>query len=216
MDQRIEVIKQWLGTGSINIFGLPFSGKDTIGIRLAELLGAKFLSSGLILRAAENEDKELLHEMSAGNLAPTDKFKGIVLPYLTRQDLEDYPLVLSSVGRWEGEEYDVITAAANGGHPIQAVILLNVSEAEVKNRWEASKVTQDRGDRKDDESERILDTRIKEFIEKTMPVIETYRKRELLVPVSANTDKESVFNNVIEGLYEMAMRDQGREIPLNQ
>ena len=97
-----------------------------------------------------------------------------------------------------------------------AVVLLNVSEAEVKNRWEASKVIQDRGDRKDDESERILDTRIQEFIEKTMPVIETYRKRELLIPVSANTDKESVFNNVVEGLYEMALRKQGREIPLNQ
>lgn len=216
MDQRIEVIKQWLGTGSVNIFGLPFSGKDTIGIRLAELLGAKFLSSGLILRAAENEDKELLHEMGAGNLAPTDKFLSIVLPYLTREDLEPYALILSSVGRWSGEEYDVITAANNGGHPIKAAILLNVSESEAKNRWEASKITDDRGQRADDKSERILDTRIHEFIEKTMPVIETYHKRGLLVPVSANADKETVFNNVVEGLYEMAMRDNGREIPLNQ
>ncbi len=208
MEERIEVIKQWLGTGSINVFGLPFSGKDTVGIRLAELLGAKFLSSGLILRAAENEDKDLLREMSAGNLAPTDKFKDIILPYFSRPDLKDYPLILSSVGRWEGEEYDVINAAANGGHAISAVVLLNVSESEVRKRWEASKVTQDRGNRKDDESERILDTRIEEFIKKTMPVIETYRKRELLVPVSANTDRESVFNNVIDGIYEMATRSR--------
>ena len=216
MDEKVAKIKEWLGTGSINVFGLPYSGKDTVGLRLAELIGAKFLSSGLILRAAEKEDKELAKELAAGNLAPTDTFRRIIMPYFSRNDLADFPLVLSSVGRWEGEEYDVIAAAANGGHPIQAVVLLNVSEAEVKNRWEASKVLQDRGERKDDESERILDTRIKEFIEKTMPVIETYRKRELLVPVSANTDKDSVFNNVVEGLYEMAMRDQGREIPLNQ
>ena len=51
MEEKIETIKEWLGTGSINIFGLPMSGKDTQGIKLAEALGAKFLSSGLIIRA---------------------------------------------------------------------------------------------------------------------------------------------------------------------
>ena len=30
MEEKITVIKQWLGTGSINVFGLPFSGKDTV------------------------------------------------------------------------------------------------------------------------------------------------------------------------------------------
>ena len=216
MDQRIITIKQWLGTGSINIFGLPFSGKDTIGVRLAELLGAKFLSSGLILRAAESEDKDLLREMSAGNLAPTSKFSSIVLPYLTRADLAEFPLILSSVGRWEGEEYDVISTCDVSGHSIKAVVLLNVSEAEVKNRWTSSKMLQDRGERSDDHDEKILDTRIQEFITKTMPVIETYRKRELLIPVSANADRETVFNNVLNGIYEMALKDQGHEIPLNQ
>ena len=53
MDDKIETIKAWLGTGSINIFGLPMSGKDTQGIKLAETLGAKFLSSGMIIRAME-------------------------------------------------------------------------------------------------------------------------------------------------------------------
>ena len=47
--QKILTIKQWLGTGSINIFGLPMSGKDTVGVKLAEFLGGKFLSSGLTI-----------------------------------------------------------------------------------------------------------------------------------------------------------------------
>ncbi len=214
MENKVATIKQWLGTGSIDIFGLPFSGKDTVGIRLAELLGGKFLSSGMILRATN--DTELLKNLAAGVLAPSDKFKSIVLPYLKRDDLANYPLILSSVGRWEGEEYDVIITANEGGHPIKAAVLLNVSETEVKNRWEASKVLQDRGNRRDDHEERILETRIQEFIEKTMPVIETYHKRNLLVPVSANADRETVFANVINGLYDMVMREQGREIPLEQ
>ena len=53
MEAKIELIKAWLGTGSINIFGLPMSGKDTQGLKLAEALDAKFLSSGLIIRAME-------------------------------------------------------------------------------------------------------------------------------------------------------------------
>ena len=55
MDDKLNTIKSWLGTGSINIFGLPMSGKDTHGLKLAELLGAKLLSSGMIIRAMESE-----------------------------------------------------------------------------------------------------------------------------------------------------------------
>jgi len=214
MDERIEIIKKWLGTGSINIFGMPFSGKDTVGIRLAEVLGAKFLSSGLILRAAEREDKEIETEMATGQLVNTDKFRSIVLPYLGKKELEDYPLILSSVGRWSGEEYDVIETAEKAGHPIKAVIVLNLSESDIKARWEASRNLQDRGDRRDDKEEHILDNRIKEFNEKTAPVIETYQKRGLIAPVKATGDREDVFTNVIDVLMHFALTDN-RDIPLS-
>ena len=46
MVDKIEIIKQWLGSGAINIFGIQFAGKDTLGIPLAEKLGAVFISSG--------------------------------------------------------------------------------------------------------------------------------------------------------------------------
>jgi adenylate kinase family enzyme len=161
-------------------------------------------------------DKELLKDLAAGVLAPTGKFKDLVLPYLQREDLKNYPLILSSVGRWKGEEYDVIAAANDGGHPIKAVLLLNVSEAEVKNRWEAARMLQDRGQRQDDHDLAILETRIKEFIDKTMPVIETYRKRDLLIPITANKDRDTVFRNALVALYDMAMREQGYDIPLEQ
>lgn len=213
MDERIEIIKKWLGTGSINIFGMPFSGKDTVGIHLAEVLGAKFLSSGLILRAAEKEDKEIENEMASGQLVNTDKFRSIVLPYLSKSELSDFPLILSSVGRWEGEEFDVIEQASNAGHPIKAVVVLNLSESEVKARWNASKNMQDRGQRLDDREEKVLDFRIKEFNEKTAPVIETYQKRGLIALVKATGTREEVFSNVIDVLMHFALSNQ-REIPL--
>ena len=207
MDEKIEKIKAWLGTGSINVFGLPFSGKDTVGLRLAELLGAKFLSSGLILRAAEKEDKELAKVLAAGNLAPTDTFRRIIMPYFSREELANFPLVLSSVGRWEGEEHDIMAAAADGNHEIKAVILLNISEDEAKKRWEAARALGDRGERSDDREQSILDNRIKEFIEKTMPVIETYRSNGLLIPVHGTGDREAVFASVIDELYNFANKN---------
>lgn len=206
MEEKIAKIRAWLGTGSINVFGLPFSGKDTVGLRLAELIGAKFLSSGLILRAAEAEDKELAKELAAGNLAPTDTFRRIIMPYFSRADLAEFPLVLSSVGRWEGEEYDIIDSAAKGGHEIKAVLLLNISEEEAKKRWEVSRVVGDRGTRSDDKEQHILDNRINEFITKTMPVIETYRKRELLIPIHATGEREDVFNSVLDELCKFIDR----------
>ena len=133
-------------------------------------------------------------------MAPTDTFRRIIMPYFSRNDLADFPLVLSSVGRWEGEEYDIMDSAAKANHDIKAVILLNISEDETKKRWEAARVLGDRGERSDDREKGILDNRIHEFIEKTMPVIETYRKRGLLIPVHATGDRDVVFNSVIDEL----------------
>ena len=98
MENKLSAIKEWLDTGSINIFGLPMSGKDTQGIKLAESLGAKFLSSGMIIRAME---KQTANNYSAsGSLIPTNVFYEWVLPYFERRDLFKYPLILSSIGRW--------------------------------------------------------------------------------------------------------------------
>jgi adenylate kinase family enzyme len=204
MDEKIQFIKEWLGTGSINIFGLPFSGKDTVGIRLAEDLGAKFLSSGMILRAAADVDMELKRDMASGVLVPQEKFREIVLRYIGRDDLREYPLILSSVGRWYGEEQDVVINCKRANHDIKAVILLNVSETVAKERWAAAQQVNDRGMREDDKIENVLETRIEEFMEKTMPVVEYYQNENLLVSIQANQDREAVYASVINQLYEFA------------
>ena len=204
--QKIETIKNWLDTGSINLFGLPMSGKDTVGIRLAENLGAKFLSSGLIIRACEKETRK--NYTGKGQLAPTDVFFNLVLPYFSREDLKAFPLVLSSVGRWSGEEDEILTATQNSGHETKAVILLNISEKDVFERWEAARILGDRGDRDDDREKSIFETRCEEFREKTMPVISHYRALGILIDVNADQDREQVFQEVIDKLYSFAISHQ--------
>ena len=204
MDDKIEAIKSWLGTGSINIFGLPMSGKDTQGIKLAEALGAKFLSSGMIIRAMEEQTKN--HYTKNGALIPTNVFYEWVLPYFERPDLFNYPLILSSIGRWHGEEDQVMSVAAGAGHEIKAVIILNISEADVEKRFEAAKILNDRGDRLDDKNLETFKTRLKEFREKTAPVLQHYNTLGLLIEVNGNQPRDQVFNEIVERLYQKTLK----------
>ena len=200
MEEKITKIREWLGTGSINIFGLPMSGKDTQGVRLAEVLGAKFLSSGMIIRAMEAEKRK--DYTKKGELVPTNLFYEWVLPYFERADLYDYPLVLSSIGRWVGEEDQVMSVAAGAGHDIKAAIILNISEADVMNRWEEAKVLDDRGERADDRELEVFKTRLNEFRTKTMPVLQHYKELGLLVEVNGDQTRDAVFNELVEKLYQ--------------
>ena len=203
MDNKISTIKQWLGTGSINIFGLPMSGKDTQGIKLAETLGAKFLSSGLIIRAMEQQTNQ--DTTSQGNLTPTNLFYEWVLPYFERRDLFGYPLVLSSIGRWQGEEDQVMSVAKGAGHEIKAAIILNISEADVERRFEAAKALNDRGTRADDKDLATFRTRLREFHDKTIPVLQHYKTLGLLVEVNGDQSREQVASEIIEKLYKKAV-----------
>jgi adenylate kinase len=197
---KLAKIKSWLGTGSLNVFGLPMSGKDTVGERLAKDLGAKFLSSGIIIRAFEAEQNQNM--TGSGQLIPTNTFYDIILPYFSREEMKDDSLILSSVGRWSGEEDKIMEAAKNGGHEIKAVVLLDLTEADVKSRFEAAKRLNDRGERADDANLEIFETRIREFNEKTVPVLNHYDELNLLIKVPANGSRDEVYSSVIDKLVE--------------
>lgn len=197
---KLARIKSWLGTGSLNVFGLPMSGKDTVGERLAKDLDAKFLSSGIIIRAFEAEQNQNM--TGSGQLIPTNIFYDIILPYFSREEMKNDSLILSSVGRWAGEEDKIMEAAKNGGHEIKAVVLLDLTEADVKNRFEAAKELNDRGGRADDASIEIFETRIREFNEKTVPVLNHYDELRLLIRVPADGSRDEVYLSVIDKLVE--------------
>ena len=201
---KLAKIKAWLGTGSLNVFGLPMSGKDTVGERLAKDLGAKFLSSGIIIRAFEAEQNQNM--TGSGQLIPTNTFYDIILPYFSREEMKNDSLILSSVGRWAGEEDKIMEAAKNGGHEIKAVVLLDLTEADVKNRFEAAKKLNDRGERADDANIEIFETRIREFNEKTVPVLNHYDELNLLIKVPADGSRDEVYLSVIDKLVEFINR----------
>lgn len=188
--EQVQNIKEWLGAGSINIFGLPFAGKDTHGLELAKLLGAAFISGGDILRSQAHQ--HVKEHIAKGHLAPTEAYLEMVLPYLSQAKFAGKPIVLSSVGRWHGEEPSVMKACDESGHPIKAVIYLDIPEGEAQKRWEAA----ERG-REDDAEHHILQNRFNEFRGKTLPVIDYYRDEGLLIDIDATPPIESVSANIL-------------------
>lgn len=201
--QKIAVIKEWLGTGSINIFGPPFAGKDTHGRELVTLFGGVLLGGGDILRNSVIP-QHVTELISAGKLAPTEDYIRIVLPYLSQDQFADKPLILSSVGRWHGEEPGVLEAAKDANHPIKAVLYLNISEDAIRKRW-TQEAHSSRGERPDDTQE-ALEIRLGEFRDKTLPVIEFYRQMGLLIEVDSSLDKPVTFELIIDGLYKQATK----------
>lgn len=204
MNSEIQIIKKWLNTGSINIFGLPFSGKDTQGKVLAEMLEAELIGGGMILRG-DNMPSVVTELMQTGQLFPTDIYFSLVLPYLSKDEFKEKPLVLNSIGRRYGEEDAVIQAANDSNHPIKAVIYLKLDEAIAAERLKISKNINDRGDRLDDR-ENLLDVRLSEFKEKTLPVIESYRELGVLIEIDGTKSKEEITRSIVDELFKLASR----------
>jgi len=197
--EQLSIIQNWLGSGSINIFGYPYAGKDTHGSTLSELFDAPLLSGGNILRNSDIPDN-VKTIMDNGGLIPTEDYIRIVIPYLSKPEFQGRPLILSSVGRWIGEEQGVLAATADSGHPTKAVIYLHLGEDVVRKRWQVSQEINDREGRPDDHSH-ALEYRLEEFRDKTLPAIEEYRKKNLLIEVNSEASKQEVLENILARLY---------------
>lgn len=200
-EAKIEVIKRWLGTGSINMFGRPFSGKDTQAGILSKLLNAPIIGGGEIIRNSQNAAVKDI--VGKGSLAPTQAYLDMVLPYFAQQDLAGGPLILSSVGKWSGEEKSIIAALKESNHPLMAVVYLDFSEDQVLKRWKAAQDLGDRGSRADDDRH-ALDVRFEEFRNKTLPVVDFYRQQGLLIEIDGDQPLDKVTEEILEALLSRA------------
>ena len=201
MQEQIALIKNWLGSGSINLFGLPFAGKDTQGKKLADLLGGELISGGDILRHTTNQ--QVLDIMAAGGIIPSELFEEIVIPYFARPEICDKPLILSEVGRMLGEEQVILRATQQTNHTTKAVILLSLHDDEVWQRFDASQVSHDRGNRADD-NKNVLQNRLDKFHSKVEPVLNIYRDMGLLITIDGSLQPQQVTENILAALAKKA------------
>ncbi len=201
IETKIETIKNWLGSGSINIFGLPYSGKDTHGAEVASMLEGPLIGGGDIIRSSQDEN--LKEHAAKGSLAPQDEYLAMILPYFSREEFSGRPLVLSSVGRWIGEEKSVMESAESSEHPVKAAIYLNIPSDTARQRWQNNNRA-----RHDDQDAEVFEERISEFETKTLPVLEVYEGLGLLIEIDALPAIPVVTMKMIDELHARASNRQ--------
>ena len=180
------------------MMGPPGSGKGTQGKLLAKKIGADVYSSGSRLR-----------EMGKGQGFVSQKVKitidrGDLLPAWFSSHLfvdallgltPDEQIVFEGACRRieEAEAFDQTAAWLE--RPYRAVFL-SISDAEVAKRLSIRQGTEGRAD---DTSDKI-EHRIKEFEEKTAPVVEFFRSRRALVEVNGEQPIEAVHAEILKAL----------------
>jgi len=198
MEEMTGSIKTWLGNGSIDFFGRPFSGKDTQGKILADLFGGSLISGGDILRS-HHDPAAIEKIMAEGGIIPSDFYLSMVVPYLSKDEFRGRPLMLSAVGRSHGEEPIIEQATEASGHRMKAVIVLELSDEDVWQRYDAAKELHDRGERSEDRAE-ALRNRLNKYRDNTEPVIDYYDQKGLLVRIDGRQSEEDVTRAIIEQL----------------
>jgi adenylate kinase len=189
-------ILRWLGSGTINVFGWPYAGKDTQCERLGAWLHGPVLSGGDLMRNAKNLASHMRQQEETGHLVDQAGYISFMTPYLQSPEFAGKPLILSSVGRWIGEEGPIMDVLIKADHPTKCVIYIDLPERIIRQRFEIAHADQTRATRADHDAE-VLETRMQEFTNKTLPVIEVYRQKGLLETVDGSGTIDEVEAHII-------------------
>jgi adenylate kinase len=175
----------------IVFLGPPGAGKGTQAQRLKDYLGVAHLSTGEMLRDAEQDGTRLGREaarfMKAGQLVPDEVVVGIVVERLADKDcargclFDGFPRTVP-----QAEALDRLLAER--GMPLALVLALDVSESQLVKRLLA------RG-RIDDDLETIRE-RFRQYTSLTQPLLDYYRQRGLLRQINAEGSPDEVFAKI--------------------
>jgi len=200
------------------LLGAPGAGKGTQSKRLAEAFDIEHVTTGDALRS--NKDMDISHMdteydtprayMEAGELVPDAVVNEIVKTALSEADgyvLDGYPRNLD-----QAEYLSEITS-------LDAVVFLDVSEAELVDRLTGRRVCDDCGAnyhvefsppetagvcdecggdliQRDDDTEDTVRERLRVYEENTAPVVEHYRDEGVLVEVDGEGTPDEVFEAI--------------------
>lgn len=177
----------------IILMGIQGSGKSTQGSLLSEKLHIPYLSTGHIFRDLTHEKSKLgryiKEVMNAGYLIPDKKTLDIVSEYLMRPEYKN-GYILDGFPR-------TISQAKAFKENIERVFYLKVTDKEAL--WRLSY----RNDAaREDETLAALRRRIELFHKFTEPVLNYYRKKDILVEVDGERSIEEIHREIVANLKD--------------
>ncbi len=205
------------------LLGAPGTGKGTQGAQLSQALKIPQISTGDIFRAAISQGTDLGKKaqdyMNKGELVPDEIVIGIINERLSESDTKT-GFLLDGFPRTVPQAEALEEVLKESSRRIDAVIDIEVEEKEIIRRLSGRRVCQDCKEvyhlifeppenenycdecgsrliqREDDRIETVK-RRLEVYKEQTQPLIEYYRKKNLLRSVNGQQSVDSVFNDII-------------------
>ena len=200
-DNIVEVIEQNREKEFANIvlLGRPGSGKGTQGRMLADKHNLVYISTGKLLR------QEIADKTKIGEIVAPYMDKGEIVPdeipiKLIEREIENnrdaHGFIFKGFPRTIVQAYILDGLLRREGMSVSGVIDMKVSTLEaVKRLSERSRTARKRPY---DESAELIVNRLEQYNQKTIPVLDYYKKQEKYNSIKAEQTKEEVFKLLSE------------------
>ena len=215
------------------LLGPPGSGKGTQGERLQEDLDLPYYATGDILRAAVRDETDIGKEakayMDRGDLVPDEVIIGVIAERIDSHEAED-GFILDGFPRTVGQAEALSKKLGELRARLTAAILISVPDEEVIRRLsgrrccsnghifhvefdppEKEGVCDVCGEEliiRDDDKPDVVKHRLKQYEEKTAPLVDWYDERGLLERVDGCGAPDDVYEDVRAVLATLRMEEE--------
>jgi len=208
------------------MLGPPGSGKGTQAKKLSEKVGMRHISTGDVLRDAIARGTELGKKaeryVHRGSLVPDDLMLGLIAESMDR-GRNGQGLVLDGFPRTERQAEGLDKMLRERGSAVDRAVLIRVRERKIIERLSARRVCPKCGrnynlvslppekdtlcdecgvelEQRVDDSEETVLKRLEVYDRETKPIVEFYRRREILLEVDGEGTVEETFSRITQGL----------------
>ena len=202
MESKIKAFNEFLNERELPdnqgkilvILGAPGSGKGTLSNELKKEYGINHISTGDLIR--NSDDPELKKVIEGGNFISDDMMVKILRKELKNIDPSE-GIIFDGFPRNLKQSKKLDSILGKMGLGLNHAIFLDLSEDVAKDRIrERAK----KEDRKDDVNDDVINKRFDEYHDKTLPLLDFYKKSRKLIKIEAKAGREEVLKSVAKKL----------------